>query len=540
MPNFQLLKPNTMCGIAAYFGTNESIKSEFKKHFKVLVHRGPDRTKYLEPTPSAWFGFHRLAIMDVSRAGDQPFQHNHQTVVCNGEIYNYESLRLEFSNFNFKSNSDCEVLLPVLKKFKPAEACNKLDGEFAFIHYNSNSNEFLVARDPMGIRPLFYGQNTEGEWFFASELKVLHPFCDWIKPFPPGATFNGIELNYYHQHYHVNQNSMVSGPPEKIYNSIKTKLIDAVEKRLDADQPIGFLLSGGLDSSLVCAIAAKLLGKPIETFAIGMDSNPIDLPYAKKVAQHIRSKHTEITMTKEQVIGVLPELIQLLETYDITTVRASIGMYLLTKYIRANTKIRVLLTGEVSDELFGYKYTDFAPNAEEFQNEAQKRIQELYYYDVLRADRCIAGASLEARVPFSDKAFVDAVMQIDPQLKMNTYNCGKYLLRKAFEGNWLPQDILWRDKAAFSDAVGHSMVDYLKQHAEEMYTDAEFNQKKNNFLHCSPTTKEALLYREIFEQHYPGRAEVIPAFWMPNSSWPGCQVNDPSARVLSNYGKSGE
>lgn len=529
-----------MCGIAAYFGTNTQTKQALQKHFKVLVHRGPDRTKYFEPTPNAWFGFHRLAIIDVSRAGDQPFNHNHQTVVCNGEIYNFEALRLQFNNYAFKSNSDCEVLLPFFKKQNPVEACHQLDGEFALIHYNSNTNEFIVARDPMGIRPLFYGQNTEGEWFFASELKVLHPFCEWIKPFPPGAIFNGKELNYYHKHYHVNTNDIVSGPPEKIYNTIKTKLIDAVEKRLDADQPIGFLLSGGLDSSLVCAIAAKLLGKPIETFAIGMDTNPIDLPYAQKVAKHIKAKHTEITMTKNQVIEVLPELIQLLETYDITTVRASIGMYLLTKDIRKNTKIRVLLTGEVSDELFGYKYTDFAPNAREFQKEAEKRIQELYLYDVLRADRCIAGASLEARVPFSDKAFVDAVMHISPEVKLNTYNCGKYLLRKAFEGNWLPEDILWRDKAAFSDAVGHSMVDYLKQHAEETYTNQEFLEKQKAYTHCPPTTKEALLYREIFEQNYPGRAEVIPAFWMPNSTWPGCNVNDPSARVLANYGKSGE
>lgn len=228
-------------------------------------------------------------------------------------------------------------------------------------------------------------------------------------------------------------------------------------------------------------------------------------------------------------------------TYDITTIRASIGMYLVCKAIHEQTDIRVLLTGEISDELFGYKYTDFAPDAKAFQKESQKRIRELHMYDVLRADRCISVNSLEARVPFGDLDFVKYVMAVDPEMKRNTYGKGKYLLRHAFEqGGYLPDTILWREKAAFSDAVGHSMVDYLKEYAESRYTDEEFESRCRRYTHARPFTKESLLYREIFETYYPGQSEMVTDFWMPNREWEGCNVNDPSARALSNYGDSGK
>ena len=248
-----------------------------------------------------------------------------------------------------------------------------------------------------------------------------------------------------------------------------------------------------------------------------------------------------VVMTPEEVISSLENVIQLLGTYDITTIRASMGMYLVCKAIHEQTDIRVLLTGEISDELFGYKYTDFAPDAAAFQKEAQKRIHELHMYDVLRADRCISVNSLEARVPFGDLDFVKYVMAVDPELKLNTYGKGKYLLRHAFEeGDYLPDEILWREKAAFSDAVGHSMVDYLKEYAEKQYTDEEFESRCKSYTHARPFTKESLLYREIFEKYYPGQAEMVADFWMPNREWEGCDVNDPSARVLSNYGDSGK
>ena len=229
-----------------------------------------------------------------------------------------------------------------------------------------------------------------------------------------------------------------------------------------------------------------------------------------------------------------------LGTYDITTIRASMGMYLLCEAIHKNTDIRVLLTGEISDELFGYKYTDFAPSAEAFQKEAEKRLRELHMYDVLRADRCISVNSLEARVPFGDLDFVKYVMSIDPEKKLNKYGKGKYLLRRAFEGDYLPESILYREKAAFSDAVGHSMVDYLKEFAASHYTDEEFEHRRCAYNHARPFTKESLFYREIFEKYYPGQSEMVIDFWMPNKSWDGCDVNDPSARVLSNYGDSGK
>ena len=231
---------------------------------------------------------------------------------------------------------------------------------------------------------------------------------------------------------------------------------------------------------------------------------------------------------------------ELLATYDITTIRASIGMYLICKAIHLNTDIRVLLTGEISDELFGYKYTDFAPSPQAFQDEAAKRIREIHMYDVLRADRCISVNSLEARVPFGDLDFVRYVMSIDPKLKRNVYGKGKYLLRRAFEGDYLPSNILYREKAAFSDAVGHSLVDDLKAYAETCYTDAEFEVRRQRFTHAHPFTKESLLYRELFEKYYPGQSQMVADFWMPNRDWQGCDVNDPSARVLSNYGLSGQ
>ena len=233
-------------------------------------------------------------------------------------------------------------------------------------------------------------------------------------------------------------------------------------------------------------------------------------------------------------------MIAALGTWDITTIRASLGMYLCCKAIHEQTDIRVLLTGEISDELFGYKYTDFAPSAEAFQAESKKRIDELHMYDVLRADRCISVHSLEARVPFGDLDFVRYVMRLDPALKRNRYNMGKYLLRRAFQDDHLlPGEILWRQKAAFSDAVGHSMVDDLTAYAETRYTDAEFEARRHRYPYCTPFTKESLLYREIFEKYYPGQSQMVADFWMPNRAWAGCDVDDPSARVLANYGASG-
>ena len=526
----------SMCSIMGYLGTSISME-EFKKHFDETISRGPDMQKIVEIESGGIIGFERLSIMGLTKEGMQPFELNNNLLVCNGEIYCFRPIRERLSEtYHFMSTSDCEILLPLYEE-KGVEMFKELDAEFACIIYDAKKGSIVAARDPIGIRPLFYGYTEAGEIVFASEAKNLVGLVGKVMPFPPGHYYIDGKFVCYRDMTEVK--TVVDDNLEIICGNIHDKLVEGIRKRLDADAPLGFLLSGGLDSSLVCAVSAKILKEPIKTFAIGMSTDAIDLKYAKEVADFIGSNHQEIIITKEDVINALPDVVHLLGTFDITTIRASIGMYLVCKAIHEQTDVRVLLTGEISDELFGYKYTDFAPNAEEFQKEAAKRIRELYMYDVLRADRCISVNSLEARVPFGDLDFVQYVMSINPEKKMNVYGKGKYLLRHAFEGDYLPEDILMREKAAFSDAVGHSMVDYLKAYAEEKYTDEEFEKLSAKYTHAKPFTKESLLYRELFESFYPGQGEMIVDFWMPNKSWEGCDVNDPSARVLSNYGASG-
>ncbi len=526
-----------MCSIMG-LTTTELKEKDFKEFFDRTISRGPDMSRIIE-TKSGYLCFHRLAIMGLHEEGMQPFTMDGNAAVCNGEIYCFRPLKKKLSEkYTFVSDSDCEIILPLYKELG-LEMFKRLDAEFAMIIYDGEKDSYIAARDPIGIRPLFYGYlKADGSIAFASEAKNLVGLVEKVFPFPPGYYYADGEFVKYADLTTVSE--YIHEDIETVCKNIHDKLELGIKKRLDADAPLGFLLSGGLDSSLVCAVSAKLLDKPIRTFAIGMDIDAIDLKYAKQVADYIGSDHTEIIITRDDVINALDEVIAALGTYDITTIRASMGMYLVCKYIHENTDVRVLLTGEISDELFGYKYTDFAPNAEEFQAEAKKRIDEIYMYDVLRADRCISVNSIEARVPFGDLDFVKYVMKIDPEMKMNKYNKGKYLLRHAFEGDLLPHDILYREKAAFSDAVGHSMVDDLKEYAETVYTDEEFEAGCKKYDFATPFTKESLLYRDIFEKHYPGEAEMVKDFWMPNSSWEGCDVKDPSARVLANYGASGE
>ena len=527
-----------MCAIMG-FSKKTRTQEEIRPYFDRTVSRGPDMSKIIE-TPSGWLCFHRLAIMGLSEAGMQPFELDGDYVVCNGEIYGFRPLKRQLTEkgYQFKSGSDCEILLPLFREYGLSMFA-RLDAEFAMIIYDSMTDSLIAARDPIGIRPLFYGYDKDGGIIFSSEAKNLVGLCDEICPFPPGHYYAYGKFVRYADLTTVKTYS--EDDLETACKKIRDKLIAGVDKRLDADAPLGFLLSGGLDSSLVCAISSLILGKKIRTFAIGMEKDAIDLKYARQVADFIGADHTEVYMTRQQVLDSLEEVIAMLGTYDITTIRASMGMYLCCKAIHEQTDVRVLLTGEISDELFGYKYTDFAPSPEAFQQESKKRIDELHMYDVLRADRCISVNSLEARVPFGDLDFVKYVMSIDPRLKMNTYDMGKYLLRHAFEkDHLLPDDILWRQKAAFSDAVGHSMVDDLKAYAEEKYTDEEFETLRRQYDYCTPFTKESLLYREIFEKYYPGQAPMIQDFWMPNKSWEGCDVADPSARVLANYGASGQ
>lgn len=525
-----------MCSIIGLSKCDDFEK--IKKSFEKSNSRGPDGTSYYNAN-SALLGFKRLAIMGLNEFGMQPFSYDDKVLVCNGEIYGFRDIKIELlkKGYSFKSDSDCEILLPLFKEFG-FEMFSKLDAEFALIIYDKKEDKIIAARDPLGIRPLYYGKSKSNDtYIFASEPKILVDLVEDIFPFPPGYYFDGEKFIQYSFITDVESKHTRMRDVEKNIHSL---LVEGVRKRLDSDAPIGFLLSGGLDSSLVCSIATKILKKPIETFAIGMEKDAIDLKYAKEVADYLKTNHHEVIITRDDVISSLEEVIYNLATYDITTIRASVGMYLLCKYIHENTDIKVLLTGEISDELFGYKYTDYAPNPEEFQKESKKRIDEIHMYDVLRADRCISSNSLEARVPFGDLAFVKYVMEIDTKIKMNRYNKGKYLLRKAFEGDYLPKDILYREKAAFSDAVGHSLVEDIKEFAEDYYTDEEFEINRKKYTFAQPFTKESLMYREIFEKYYPGQAHMIKDFWMPNKSWKGCDVDDPSARFLKNYGDSGK
>ena len=562
-----------MCSILAYC-SGQADPQVMAEMLAKTISRGPDDTRIME-TGNGYLGFNRLSIMGLTPEGMQPFVMNNNAVVCNGELYGFRKMRdaLKKRGYFFKSDSDCEILLPMYREFG-TEMFRLLDAEFALVLYDGQSQKYIAARDPVGIRPLYYGQDERGAYVFSSEPKSLVGVCTKIMPFPPGhyavieaigpkdaseakesGTHAGIkrhssdnpagtcpaqkmELHEYRRIWKADH--MCSDDLETIAVRIREKLLAGIEKRLDADAPVGFLLSGGLDSSLVCGAAAKLLDKPLQTFSIGMDLDAIDLKYARKVADYIGSDHHEVIMTRDDVIAALEPVIHALGTWDITTVRASIGMYLVCKWIHENTDIRVILTGEISDEIFGYKYTDFAPSAAAFQEESEKRIREIHMYDVLRADRCISVHSLEARVPFGDLDFLSYCMAIDPQKKLNTYGIGKYLLRHAFEqDDLIPREILMREKAAFSDAVGHSMRRDLMDYAETLYTDEEYETKRQGYTHAMPFTKESLLYREIFEKYYPGQAQMVADFWMPNKSWEGCDVNDPSASVLSNYGASG-
>ncbi|MCT4589731.1 MAG: asparagine synthase B [Carboxylicivirga sp.] len=528
-----------MCGFAVYTGSDKMDKLKFAHEFKKIQYRGPDNSITRDFEDNGWMGFHRLSIMDVSANGNQPLVYKHINLVCNGEVYNYNALRSNYEqSFEFKSSSDCEVIIPLFLEKGIEETAKALDAEFVFVIYDSVAKKYFAARDPIGIRPLFYGYSKSGDILFASEMKSLIEICDDVKPFPPGHYYDGESIKQYRDISKVKQ--FVDHEQHEIFMNINHYLTKGIEKRLHADVPVGFLLSGGLDSSLVCAVGARMLDKPIRTFAVGIEDDPIDTKYARVVADYLGADHTEVLFKKQDIFDSLSHLIYCIETYDITTIRASMGMYMVCKYVSENTDIKVLMTGEISDEIFGYKYTDFAPTPDAFQKEAEKRLKEIYMYDVLRADRSISCNGLEARVPFGDLDFVEYVMSIQPEKKMNFTGIGKYLLRKAFEGDYLPKDILYREKAAFSDAVGHSVVDHLKAYAEEMYSDEAFETKKAKYTHATPISKESLMYRELFEEHFQGKSQNVKDFWMPNKEWENCDVNDPSARVLPNYGKSGE
>ena len=433
-----------MCGIFAFLQKNSELSNERLKECGLKCsHRGPDNTKdisYDIDIYKLYLMFHRLAINGLTELGDQPLTLNNKILICNGEIYNYKKLAEKYNLILPKGCSDCEVILHLYEKVGIHETIYNLDGVFSFVLFAFNINKLIVGHDPIGVRSLYYF--VDNGFGFASEMKCLIDLSSNVKMFPPGTylqyTFeDGFDfIKYYNFDYPtINEDEIL------IQNNIKEKLINAVDKRLMAEKPIGCLLSGGFDSSLITALAVKKI-KNLKTFSIGLPDSP-DILAAEKVAKFLKTEHTSIILTEEEMLSGIEDTIKQIESYDITTIRASTPMFLLAKYIRDNTNIKVILSGEGADETSGsYLYFHNAPNPDEFKKETIRLVKENQYFDILRADKTTAGAGLEIRVPFYDKDFVNYYMSINPKLKMIRNGFEKYLLRKTFE-NELPEEIAW-------------------------------------------------------------------------------------------------
>ena len=501
-----------MCGILALYGEEVEVPVD------LLTHRGPDDYKS-DVMGKCRMDFYRLSIKDLSKNGMQPFRHNKSMLVCNGEIYNYN----DFTTGDEKSESDCEVLLPMIESVGIIRTVDMMQGDFAFVY--TNGKRVMAARDPVGVRPLFYTRYDKGSIAFASEVKALKFLQSTIHVFPPGYIYDSYVdsfICYYNTYWHVYK--YLTTDSSQI---VKETLESALHKRLEhSDRDVGFLLSGGLDSSLIASIASKKLGK-IKTFSIGLHDSP-DLESARIVAKHIGSDHTEVIFTLDDGIKYMSDVIRSLESYDTTTVRASIPMWMLCKYIKENTNCRYIFSGEGADEILGgYLYFHNAPDVEEFAHENMRRLKLIHQFDGLRADRCAGAHGLDLIVPFLDKEFIEVCMSMNQKLKIHKLE--KHILRKAFTG-YLPDKILWRRKDGMSDAVGSRWVNHVKTHSQQVITDEMFS--KARILskdYNTPLTKEEALYRIIFWDHYGDHHNhLISEIWRPK--W--TKITDPSARLL--------
>uniref|UniRef100_A0A914KXJ3 Asparagine synthetase [glutamine-hydrolyzing] n=1 Tax=Meloidogyne incognita TaxID=6306 RepID=A0A914KXJ3_MELIC len=539
-----------MCGIFAIFHPKECCKFSAEKAQKLSSrqkHRGPDfHGFYQHPQNGNILAHERLAIVDLGCV--QPLQgskSDHQ-VVHNGEIYNHESLRQnELINFEFRTHCDSESIIALYEKLRlnegfERELCLTLDGVFAFALIYGD--EFMVARDPIGVKQLYWGTDSEGRKLFSSELKVIEDSCIEVFAFPPGHYFTHKEgiVRYYNPNWFNWE--LATNHMDLLL--LRNGLIQATEKRLMSDAPIGVLLSGGLDSSLVSAIAVRKMhgldnvGHKLRSFSIGLDANAPDLVAARKLAAILGTEHHECYFSVEEGIAALDKLIWHLETYDVTSIRASTPMYFLSKKI-TELGIKVVLSGEGADEIFGgYLYFHNAPNNEEFQKETIRRVNLLSTADCLRADKSCMAHSLEVRVPFLDKNFLQLAMNINPEYKRPKKEIGrgerpieKWILRKAFEREedpFLPDEILWRQKEQFSDGVGYGWIDQLKDFCESQISDEEMNNAPNLFPHNTPTTKEAFYIRKIFHKYFPSEAAAETVLkWIPK--WQ--ENEDPSGRA---------
>ncbi|REL27157.1 asparagine synthase B [Thalassotalea euphylliae] len=491
---------------------------------RLLRHRGPDWSG-IYTSDNAILVHERLAIVDTEH-GAQPLYNEDKTHVLavNGEIYNHKTLAASLTvDYEFQTHSDCEVILPLYKEFG-AEFIDKLQGMFAFCLYDEKADRYIIARDHIGIIPLYTGFDEDGNFYVASEMKSLMPVCKTVKEFPPGHVLDSKtgELRKYFKRNWMQYDAIKDNHTSK--EKLRTALEDSVKSHLMTDVPYGVLLSGGLDSSLVSAITQKYASRRIEendlseawwpkvhSFACGLAGSP-DLIAAQKVADAIGTVHHNVVFTEQEGIDALKEVIYHLETYDVTTVRASTPMYLMARKIKA-MGIKMVLSGEGADEIFGgYLYFHKAPNAQEFHEELLRKLDKLHMFDCLRANKSMSAWGIEARVPFLDKNFLDVAMRINPEDKM----CGggkmeKSILRESFEG-YLPEEILWRQKEQFSDGVGYSWIDGLKEYVESQVSDQQLANAEFKFPVNTPDTKEAYFYRTVFEEKFPleSAAKCVP------------------------------
>ncbi len=528
---------------------------------KTIRHRGPDWSGIFS-NDNAVLAHERLAIVDP-RSGKQPLYSKDGKLVLavNGEIYNHREIRKKFEGkYDFLTQSDCEVILALYREKGPA-FLEDLNGIFAFALYDIENNRFLIGRDHIGIIPLYQGRDKDGAFYVASELKALEGYCEKIEEFLPGQYYyspDGKPTQWYSRDWMEYDN--VKDNTSSV-DELRQALEDAVERQLMSDVPYGVLLSGGLDSSIISAVAKKFAARRIESgntedawwpqlhsFAIGLEGSP-DLAAARKVAEHIGSVHHEINFTVQEGLDAIRDVIYHIETYDVTTVRASTPMYLLSRYIKS-MGVKMVLSGEGADEIFGgYLYFHKAPNAEEFHKETVRKLSKLHLYDCLRANKSLASWGVEGRVPFLDKEFMDVAMRLNPTDKMaGNGKIEKHILRQAFE-NYLPSEIAWRQKEQFSDGVGYNWIDTLKEIASEKVTDEQMENVATRFPIQPPMTKEEYHYRSIYSELFPSdsAALCVPSVKSVACSTPIAlewdeafkKMADPSGRSVSSVHEQG-
>lgn len=549
-----------MCGIVCAFDLQqkaEVLRPKILEMSKLIRHRGPDWSGIFN-NEKAIMSHERLAIVDPS-SGKQPlFSENRNLILAaNGEIYNHRELRKQFDGkYNFQTKSDCEVILALYKE-KGSDFIDEMNGIFGFALYDVENDEYLIARDHMGIIPLYIGWDQYGTFYVASELKALEGFCSKIQLFPPGhfmSSKDGEFVKWYKRDW--SEYDAVKDNKTSI-SALKESLEAAVHRQLMSDVPYGVLLSGGLDSSITSALAKKYAKKRIESddteeawypqlhsFSVGLEGSP-DLAAAQIVAKHIGTIHHEIKFTIQEGLDAIRDVIYNLETYDVTTVRASTPMWLMARVIKS-MGIKMVLSGEGADELFGgYLYFHKAPNAKEFHEENVRKLNKLHMYDCLRANKSLAAWGIEGRVPFLDKEFMDVAMRINPNDKMITkeHPIEKWVVRKAFE-DILPESVAWRQKEQFSDGVGYGWIDKLKEVVSTEISDEQLKNAKFRFPIQTPTSKEEYYYRSIFSEHFPSDAAAL---CVPQEASVACStkialewdeafknMNDPSGRAVSN------